>query len=190
MKNFKKQLVVAVLLFGFTLHAQEIDFLQKAEEYLREGNCERAEKNYEAYKIATKKNNADLQRRINECKNPSTATTNNTSNSISSENNFSTTVNGYSFTMVYVNGGTFMMGCTSEQGGDCDDDEKPAHSVTLSGHYYMGQYEVTQGLWKAVMGNNPSKFKGDKLPVEYITWNDVQNFIVRLNRLTDRKSVV
>ena len=68
------------------------------------------------------------------------------------------TANGVSFKMVRVQGGTFTMGATSEQGSDAyDDDEKPAHKVTLS-DYYMGETEVTQALWKAVMGSNPSKF--------------------------------
>jgi formylglycine-generating enzyme required for sulfatase activity len=87
--------------------------------------------------------------------------------------------------MVYVAGGTFTMGCTSEQGGDCYDDEKPAHSVTLSS-YYIGKYEVTQAQWKAVMDSNPSYFKGDNLPVEYVSWNDVQEFIRKLNQKTGK----
>ena len=93
------------------------------------------------------------------------------------------TVNGVSFEMVAVKGGTFTMGCTSEQGGDCDGDESPAHSVTLS-DYYIGKFEVTQKLWKAVMGSNPSYFKGDDLPVERVSWNDCKEFIGRLNQLT------
>ncbi len=87
--------------------------------------------------------------------------------------------------MVWVSGGTFTMGATSEQGGAAYDWEKPAHSVTLSG-YYIGKYEVTQKLWKAVMGSNPSYFKGDNLPVENVNWNDVQTFIRKLNQLTGK----
>lgn len=67
------------------------------------------------------------------------------------------TVKGVSFNMIRVQGGTFTMGCTSEQGSDCYDDEKPSHKVTLS-TYYIGETEVTQELWKAVMGSNPSYF--------------------------------
>ena len=96
------------------------------------------------------------------------------------------TVNGVSFTMVAVKGGTFTMGCTSEQGSDCYDSEKPAHQVTLS-DYLIGETEVTQALWKAVMGSNPSSFKGDNLPVEKVSYNDIVNdFIPKLNRLTGR----
>ncbi len=89
--------------------------------------------------------------------------------------------------MVYVEGGTFTMGATSEQGSDADSDEKPAHSVTLSS-YYIGKYEVTQAEWKAVMGSNPSNFTGDdNLPVECVSWNDCQEFIKKLNAKTGLK---
>ena len=94
-------------------------------------------------------------------------------------------VNGVSFEMVYVEGGTFVMGATSEQGSDAYDNEKPVHSVTLSG-YYIGKCEVTQELWEAVMGSNPSNFKGAQNPVERVSWNDCQNFIKKLNSLTGR----
>ena len=87
--------------------------------------------------------------------------------------------------MVYVSGGTFTMGGTSEQGSDTYDDEKPTHSVTLSS-YYICKYEVTQALWRAVMGSNPSYFKGDNLPVEGVSWNACQTFINRLNGYTGR----
>ena len=93
------------------------------------------------------------------------------------------TVNGVSFEMIAVKGGTFTMGCTSEQGGDFDGDETPTDSVTLS-DYYIGKFEVTQELWQAVMGSNPSYFKGNNLPVEQVSWNDVQEFITKLNQKT------
>ncbi|MCH5178715.1 MAG: SUMF1/EgtB/PvdO family nonheme iron enzyme [Prevotellaceae bacterium] len=80
--------------------------------------------------------------------------------------------------MVAIDGGTFQMGSN-----DGKDDEKPVHSVTLS-DYYIGQTEVTQALWKAVMGSNPSYFKGDDLPVEQVSWHDCQTFINKLNALT------
>lgn len=96
------------------------------------------------------------------------------------------TVNGVQFTMVAVEGGTFTMGATSEQGSDMWDFEKPAHQVTLS-DYYIGQTEVTQALWKAVMGSNPSRRIGDNLPVEYVSWNDCQEFIQKLNQLTGKQ---
>ena len=95
------------------------------------------------------------------------------------------TVNGVSFEMIAVEGGTFTMGATSEQGSDAYDDEKPAHQVTLSS-YYIGKTEVTQELWKAVMGNNPSNFSGTNLPVEKVSWDDCQTFIRKLNTLTGK----
>lgn len=95
------------------------------------------------------------------------------------------TVNGVSFEMVLVEGGTFRMGATSEQGDDAWNSEKPVHGVTLSS-YYIGKTEVTQALWQAVMGSNPSNFNGSNLPVECVSWNDCQEFIQKLNRLTGR----
>ena len=95
------------------------------------------------------------------------------------------TVNGVSFDMMYVKGGTFIMGATSEQGSDAYNDEKPVHSVTLSS-FYICKYEVTQALWNAVMGSNPSNWKGDDLPVETVSRDDCQTFIRKLNALTGK----
>jgi formylglycine-generating enzyme required for sulfatase activity len=89
--------------------------------------------------------------------------------------------NPYPFKMIFVPGGTFQMGSNEY------DDEKPIHSVTLS-DYYIGETQVTQGLWKAVMGDNPSDFKkGDDYPVECVSWNDIVNkFLPELNRQTGK----
>lgn len=92
-------------------------------------------------------------------------------------------VKGVQFTMKRVEGGTFTMGATAEQGSDANSGEKPTHSVTLYS-YYIGETEVTQALWQAVMGRNPSSFKGSYLPVESVSWNDCQEFIRKLNQLT------
>ena len=95
-------------------------------------------------------------------------------------------VNGVKFNMVKIKGGTFRMGATSEQ-SNYDNDEKPVHSVTLS-DYYMGETEVTQELWEAVMGSNPSRFMGDnQRPVERVSWDDCQEFIKKLNQLTGKE---
>lgn len=84
--------------------------------------------------------------------------------------------------MVYVQGGNFQMGCTSEQGGDCEVDEKPSHSVTL-GDYYIGKYEVTQKQWLDIMGSNPSHFTFcEDCPVESVSWDDIQEFLRKLNQ--------
>ncbi len=95
------------------------------------------------------------------------------------------TVNGVSFAMVPVVGGEFQMGATQEQSRLLEN-VAPIHSVTL-GSYYIGQTEVTQTLWKAVMGSNPSRWKGDNLPVEQVSWEDCQTFIAKLNQLTGKK---
>ncbi len=83
--------------------------------------------------------------------------------------------------MVFVEGGTFQMGSSSG-----DSNERPVHSVTLSS-FSIGKYEVTQAQWKAVMENNPSSFRGcDNCPVESVSWNDVQEFIRKLNAQTGK----
>ncbi len=92
---------------------------------------------------------------------------------------------GISIEMVKVEAGTFMMGATSEMGNP-DLYEKPVHQVILTNDYYMGKFEVTQLLWQAVMGGNPSRYKGDNLPVVNVSWNDCQEFISKLNRITGR----
>jgi formylglycine-generating enzyme required for sulfatase activity len=100
------------------------------------------------------------------------------------------TVNGVVFWMVKVEGGTFTMGATAEQGSVAQSNEKPAHQVTLS-DFSIGQTEVTQELWLAVMGTNPSNFTSAngysdnlKRPVEGVSWEDCQAFIKQLNFLT------
>ena len=93
------------------------------------------------------------------------------------------TVNGVSFDMVSVAGGTFTMGATSEQGSDAYGSEKPAHQVTLS-DFMIGKTEVTQELWQAVIGSNPSYHSGNNLPVEEVSYKDCQEFIKKLNSLT------
>lgn len=96
------------------------------------------------------------------------------------------TVNGVSFKMVTVQSGTFTMGATPEQGDDVYGNEKPPHQVTLSS-YSIGQTEVTQELWLAVMGSNPSNIVGDlHRPVETVSWEDCQTFITKLNQMTGK----
>ena len=92
------------------------------------------------------------------------------------------TVNGVKFNMMCVEGGTFMMGAAADD-TTAEADEKPQHQVTLS-DFMIGQTEVTQNLWEAVMGSYPSTIKGDSLPVNNVSWEDCQTFITKLNALT------
>ena len=87
--------------------------------------------------------------------------------------------------MLFIEGGTFQMGSESE---DAFGDEKPIHEVKVSS-FYMGKYPVTQALWKYVRGEatNPSFFRGDKRPVESVSWEEVQEFITKLNKKTNQK---
>lgn len=85
--------------------------------------------------------------------------------------------------MVRVEGSTFMMGATPEQGEEAFNDEKPTHRVTLS-TFYIGRYPVTQEQWKAVMGSNPSYFQGERHPVEQVNWMDCQDFVQKLSEMT------
>ena len=94
--------------------------------------------------------------------------------------------NGINIEMVKVEAGSFDMGATPEMENPYDS-EKPVHRVTLTNNYYIGKYEVTQALWQAVMGNNPSYFKGEDLPVEQVSWNDCQDFISKLNAMTGKR---
>jgi formylglycine-generating enzyme required for sulfatase activity len=94
---------------------------------------------------------------------------------------FTETVNNVNIEMVAVEGGTFMMG--SEDGWD---DEKPVHKVTVI-NFYIGMYPITQEQWRAVMGTNPSKFKGNRNPVESVSWHDCQEFIKKLNSIKGKK---
>ena len=81
--------------------------------------------------------------------------------------------------MIRVEAGAFRMG------GDYYSDEK-VHEVTLTQNYYIGETLVTQELWQAIMGDNPSKFRGANRPVERVSWDDSQKFIRRLNQLTGK----
>ncbi len=81
---------------------------------------------------------------------------------------------------VYVPAGSFLMGSKTGTA-----DERPVHKVTLREGFYMGRYEITQAQWQSVMGANPSRLKGDDLPVEQISWTDAQAFIQKLNERGD-----
>jgi formylglycine-generating enzyme required for sulfatase activity len=90
--------------------------------------------------------------------------------------------------MIFVKGGIFTMGCTSEQqqSGDCNENESPIQTIELN-DYYVSKHPITQRLWLRVMGSNPSSFSGPNLPVESISWLEAQEFIKKLNFLTGKK---
>lgn len=92
-------------------------------------------------------------------------------------------VNGMTFEMVRVDGGSFMMGSSDPEAYS---DEKPVHSEPVA-TFYIGRTEVTQDLWLAVMGSNPSNFRGGNLPVEMVSWTECQAFCERLRQLTGRQ---
>ena len=101
------------------------------------------------------------------------------------------TVGDETFAMIKVDGGTFLMGATPEQEADATDDERPVHEVTLSS-FFIGQTEVTVGLWKAVLGYCPiptyipENTPDPRTPAGCVSWNDCQEFIAKLNEMTGR----
>jgi formylglycine-generating enzyme required for sulfatase activity len=88
--------------------------------------------------------------------------------------------------MVVIPSGSFKMGLY-EGDEDNQGNEGPVHKVTVSKEFAVGKYEVTQAQWQAVMGNNPSKFKGANSPVETVNWNDIKNFVRRLSAKTGKQ---
>lgn len=105
------------------------------------------------------------------------------------EADYTVTILGLNMEMVYVEGGEFEMGATEEQGNDVKTDEKPVRKVKIDG-YHIGRYEVTQVQWKAVMGTEPSAFKGDNLPVENVSWLEAREFCQKLSEETGKKYVL
>lgn len=171
------------------------DYLQAAKRHLKNGNVEKARLTYNIYKDLTGKKDAYLEGKLNPAKTTKDKVASSSKTQASSaspapqqdKHTSSTsrtfTVNGVSFRMVYVQGGTFRMGSNDSE---ANDDEQPVHSVTLS-DYYIGETEVTQQLWHAVMGSNPSEFTGNsQRPVENVSWEDCQTFICKLNALTGK----
>lgn len=166
-KDHKNVLFTTILCFVSTmLFAQNFDYLREAYESIAKGDCDRAQKLYNVYKDVERKSNTELEQQIEDCYDEK-------------KGDITVTVKGIYFVMKFVKGGTFQMG-SSEEG------EGPRHDVTL-GNYYIGETEVTQALWRAVMGNNPSITKGDNVPVHGVNWYDCQEFIQKLNALTGKQ---
>ena len=93
-------------------------------------------------------------------------------------------VKGVRMEFAAIPAGEFTMGC-SPGDTECDDDEKPSHRVRITRGFEMGKYEVTQTQWEAVMGSNPSHFKGADRPVERVSWNEIQEYLGKLNAGND-----
>lgn len=89
--------------------------------------------------------------------------------------------NSIGMEFVLMPAGEFDMGSPSNEAGR-NESEEPVHHVKIGKAFYMGKYEVTQKQWRSIMGKEPSLFKGDELPVESVSWSDVQNFITKLNQ--------
>ena len=144
------------------------------------GLIENAKKDAEhGIKLATKAENADLLTKFRRLQAELSGIKD------TDETPIEISVGKETFRMVRVKGGVFTMGATAEQGDEAYPIESPAHSVLLD-NYCIGETVVTQGLWKAVMGSNPSRWKGDDLPVENVSWNDAQEFVKRLNHETGK----
>jgi formylglycine-generating enzyme required for sulfatase activity len=92
---------------------------------------------------------------------------------------------GVSMEMVLIHPGSFLMGSDKGQ-----DNERPVHKVTLTKPFYLGKYEVTQHQWQAVMGENPAEFKGPNNPVEEVSWEDCQAFVLELTKKIPGKTFV
>lgn len=113
--------------------------------------------------------------------------------STSRDQNYTETAFGIDMRMVYVEGGTFIMGCTDEQGHDCRKDELPTRETTVDS-YYIGMLEVTQNQWQKVMGTTirdqadgrDLHGAGDDYPMYFVSWNEVKTFCARLSRQTGK----
>ena len=177
-----RKLVVFAVIMGFAVAAQAQCYegnIKKADAAYRNGKYSEAKKLYETAlqcsDIVRFANGKEAKEGIRRCREKM-------ENKVVAVKDFVVNVDGVQFKMVFVKGGTFKMGCTDEQGEDCADVERPAHSVTLSS-YYIGETEVTQALWKAVMGVAPEN--GGAYPV-VVEFEEVQDFIMRLNQKTGR----
>ena len=111
---------------------------------------------------------------------PDVTQTSSSAQAVTPSTNQKTITNSIGMEFVLIPAGEFNMGSTSREVGR-HSDEGPVQSVTISKPFYIGKYEVTQNQWRDVLGNNPSRFNGDELPVEKVSWNDVQDFIKKLN---------
>ena len=160
--------------------------LNLADDYFKEREYEKAR---DRYKIVLTNNPKDLyaQKQYNECEKLSqsdTTTSASTPKQATQPNVQNSQLHPVILDMVFVEGGTFLMGSPQKSGYK---NARPKHIVDVSS-FSIGKYEVTQGQWKAIMGSNLSKKNyGDNYPVENVNWDDVQVFIKKLNEITGEK---
>ena len=194
----KHILTIIMLLSTLTMAAQSnyspcyTNNMSKGDAAFKQGKYSEAKTYYATAKQCNGGNPAEAQKKINQCNAKLNPAQKPQTSSSMPKTGQTFTFNGISFKMVYVQGGTFTMGCTTEQGGDCEGYEKPTHSVTLS-DFLIGETEVTQALWEAVMGTtvreqrdkaNPSwsmKGEGASYPMYYVSWSETVEFCNKLN---------
>lgn len=179
-----------------TIPKDEVDqydsdyFLRMANSELKEGNCESAKDFYDVYKNHFHKTDTCVESQIKKCGGD-------TSNAVSIHENYTETTLGINMKMVWVEGGEFMMGCTSEQ-SDCDEDEMNVRRVTVDG-FYIGMIEVTQSQWEAVIGTNiyiqENKARGTSTygysmdpesPMCFVNWDEAMEFCRLLSNSTGK----
>lgn len=172
-----------VLLSVLNISAENYkEYLEASRNHIKNGNIEKAESCYVIYVKMTGKIDVEIEHLLKEYsakeaeekpkppfKDP--------------DNVLGFAINGVWLDFVYVDGGTFIMGATEEQGLDAYDVEKPAHKVKVD-DFMISQTEVTQGLWIAVMGEPPTYYMGDDYPVVGVSWNVCQVFLNRLSSMT------
>ena len=193
-KTFRLIMLALLTAVALPIRAQGDDFLEKINTRLNEGNCESAQRIYNAYKEASKRTDKNIERLINECQSKRDST----GGQATPQNgqDFTETAFGINMRMIFVEGGTFTMGCTSEQGGECWSDEKPTRETTV-GSFHIGMLEVTQSQWEKVMGTSLDQQRskagdsktygvGADYPMYYVSWEEANEFCRRLSRQTGR----
>lgn len=222
MKIKKVLLLLALVLVGGVVQGQQNKWLKKADSCLRAGNCDCAQGFYDTYKDITGGRDKKIEQKIADCIRGNADTNSPQKllpTKISDWDEYerlsdkqvawliayrgesgevlTVHVGDLQLRMVYVGGGTFNMGAQNTNPSaanydpDAFDDESPVHSVTLDG-YFIGETEVTQALWREVMGSEPDYNggwtteygRGDNYPAYWVSYEDVQEFIERLNRKT------
>ena len=172
-----------------TAQGDYYEYLVRARKHLDNGDLVRAGQNYQAYRKLTGRTDSAMERALYGSGSKSRKTS---SGSGYSENAF-----GIGMSMMYVRGGEFLMGGSSEQGANAERDEKPLRNVTVS-DFYIGKFEVTQAQWEAVMGTSVVDQRnisakdsglpglGADYPMYYVNWEEAEEFCRRLSRKTGR----